>query len=912
MSAQNQKNLSTQSNDSSTKEKKPSTQVIRQKISPVNQSSVAKETKYLKSKNQRIIMVEKKTGRLWSGNNAPTDANLKQWLQAHPGFEPVAENSERAVAFKAKQQQIRLAKEMAPEKTLFSVDGQKVQTTIKIDSSKKFILVNPSKQQQQQQQMQNIVIGGNAESSTKKSIAKITKIPAQVSLKPGSPIKSPPPPLQSPTKTQQQQQSISRQTSSQQQQQQQQSQNKRKPAVRRTESSGSNTTHHNTSKSSKTEPIRVNVQRMFKEQISLRCAEECTTPNCPKLTEDEIERFARDTEAEIYHLFNKDTSNKYLSKYRSLLFNIKDRKNQTLFQKICNKSIEPKQLVRMLPEELASQQLALWRENENKHQLEMIKKSELDLLACAKSYVLKTHKGEEVIENKGSDRVTLDPSISVEDVVSVLNNSTVSSTSENLNESSIDLQLPPAVTKDNRIDSRFDKYLSVDSSSATTTTTSVIGGTKLNTTALLTTSSSSTSSSKKKETRRSRSRSRDRQKSSSSSSSSKHKRKRSRERRSRSRERDKSRSDDRSRDRDRDRDQKSKKDDRKDRDRGGKSSTTSSSTSGKHTNKDITSGGSKLTDTKEPPAKQMKKDDNSHLIDKIIEAQSTIDRILGTTTSTATPSTATKTTKTVENSSEDTAKTLASKSISKELSVSSSPVNILVPVKKTTCSESSDQEPSSTVTIPTPPENPLIDDDQMKSDDGDGDSHQDVDDENTLIWTGTIIMPDVATFQLKIHTFDGDCMSIQKELRRELEVVGRIVPDNVWEYISKIKKTTKEVLVVRLGADSLDDRQAYYELYRCLSTRKRLGVVKSGSSLIKDFYIFPLAKHKSMPSVLLPMKSSTAIFEGDRPDLLFGIIVKFSSAAPATTSIKRSIPASSTTSTSQQSTTIKVSYCCFK
>lgn len=52
--------------------------------------------------------------------------------------------------------------------------------------------------------------------------------------------------------------------------------------------------------------------------------------------------------------------------------------------------------VRLSPEELASQELAEWRDQEAKHQLELIKKSELDLLAASKTYVLKTHKGEEV------------------------------------------------------------------------------------------------------------------------------------------------------------------------------------------------------------------------------------------------------------------------------------------------------------------------------------------------------------------------------------------------------------------------------------------------------------------------------------------------------------------------------------
>jgi len=47
-------------------------------------------------------------------------------------------------------------------------------------------------------------------------------------------------------------------------------------------------------------------------------------------------------------------------------------------------------------DELASQELAQWREKENLHQLEMIKKSELELLTLGQTFILKSHKGEEV------------------------------------------------------------------------------------------------------------------------------------------------------------------------------------------------------------------------------------------------------------------------------------------------------------------------------------------------------------------------------------------------------------------------------------------------------------------------------------------------------------------------------------
>ncbi|KAL7727010.1 hypothetical protein ACLKA6_010053 [Drosophila palustris] len=155
---------------------------------------------------------------------------------------------------------------------------------------------------------------------------------------------------------------------------------------------------------SQPEPIRLNVRRTLKEQVLARIKEAQSaaqpTNNSVWLTETEVEHFVKRVESEMYHSFGRDVSAKYKSKYRSLMFNIKDRKNKTLFEKICAKQVEPKQLVRMTPAELASQELAKWREEENRHQLDMIKKSELDLLSCAQNYMVKTHKGEEVIESK--------------------------------------------------------------------------------------------------------------------------------------------------------------------------------------------------------------------------------------------------------------------------------------------------------------------------------------------------------------------------------------------------------------------------------------------------------------------------------------------------------------------------------
>lgn len=65
-----------------------------------------------------------------------------------------------------------------------------------------------------------------------------------------------------------------------------------------------------------------------------------------KLTEEEITNISTEIETQLYKCYG-DTRQKYKTKYRSLIFNIKDTKNQTLWRRICEKSINPYQLVRI-------------------------------------------------------------------------------------------------------------------------------------------------------------------------------------------------------------------------------------------------------------------------------------------------------------------------------------------------------------------------------------------------------------------------------------------------------------------------------------------------------------------------------------------------------------------------------------
>ncbi|XP_068556660.1 death-inducer obliterator 1-like [Anas acuta] len=92
------------------------------------------------------------------------------------------------------------------------------------------------------------------------------------------------------------------------------------------------------------------------------------------MTESEVGKVALNIEKEMFNLFQV-TDNRYKSKYRSIMFNLKDPKNQGLFHRVLRGEISVSKLVRMKPEELLSKELSVWKEKPAKAMLESRNKS---------------------------------------------------------------------------------------------------------------------------------------------------------------------------------------------------------------------------------------------------------------------------------------------------------------------------------------------------------------------------------------------------------------------------------------------------------------------------------------------------------------------------------------------------------
>lgn len=550
-------------------------------------------------------------------------------------------------------------------------------------------------------------------------------------------------------------------------------------------------------KKSEPEPIRVTVRKTLAESLTTRIS---SSPDL-NLTEEEITELGLNIELELYKYF-RDTGAKYKAKYRSLLFNIKDTKNLTLFRKIADRSLTPDAVVRLSPDEMASQELAEWREKETKHQLEMIKKNELDLMAQAKSIVVKTHKGEQIIENEGGmDHV--DPKTPVQDIVIALNSH------ESIQE------------KDDK-DDKSALLLTVDDMKKLKGTDEVRKKKDKE--------KDKKEKEKEKEKEKNRSggvKSKDKERAKDKKEERSHSRGTSHRSRERSRDRRSTRSKDskrdktcreRERDKDKDRDRDKGKDKPKDKDRHRQSR------SGRVGHRDYKDKEKKNEERK----KEIEKKSDGGLQS---EGEKPIEDRLW---------------RHVEE--ETTSNTLDGND-----------------------SDVSDREPSSTVNIKTPDINEELERDKEFEPQSIG--KQAAKGPSQTVWRGFVNMVDVAKFFITAQEVSGHAKDLMEDLPDTVDVVGRISHDIVWDYISKMKKTSsKEILVIRLTAANDEEKIPYITLYSYLNSRSRLGVVGNVSKNIKDFYIMPFSRQSQIPPVLLPLIGPG--FEDQRPDLLLGIIVR--------------------------------------
>ncbi|XP_063218443.1 death-inducer obliterator 1 [Bacillus rossius redtenbacheri] len=765
--------------------------------------------KVASSSEVSVRVYDKVTGKVLTGANAPKLSELKNWLEEHPTYE-VAQRSLKPPPAKKEQQEVPTSpREKTPSAHRLILpkpprEGDEPPAKQRRESAQEKQQAKPvAKRQRRSSSVQNNK--KHASEAEKEGGAK----PAPGSGKKDQPQTGPAPKSGTPKKV-----DSKRSTSSEQDKDDEKDKGKGVP--------------------SGPEPIRQNVCRSLQELLLTR-AKECSDLDAK---EDDIQKIASSIEEEMYTLF-RDTGLKYKAKYRSLVFNIKDPKNVTLYRKIVESLVTPYQLVRLTPEELASQELAQWREREVKHQLDMIKKTELDLLNNPKTYVVKTHKGEQEIEKEPTEFAA--PVAIAEAPVSV---DVVSS------EGGLGFMEEEVVSvKEEVKHEKKDKHKHKD---------------------------------KKKHKKESKHRDRE------------HKEKgeqhRHRDEQHRHRdgeyERKKSRDeDDRHRSKDKVDNEKKKSKDKDEH---------------RHKESDHEKKRSKDKDEKqkhgeiEHEKKKIKSEEeqisnresDKETFDEHVDVKDSIpDQEVGSNGF-------------IKISGEKEVKDY--QFFMNETNVDESLENFELKLEESIRAEmkfenenssdilenipsSSDvqrsflsvaSQPSAPSEVEMNEESGLFDRDSNSSL-STGKTKPDAQSSTRIVWSGYISMAGVSNVSTAAKLVYGNGKDLSDVLPTQLEVVGRIDPDTVWDYISKIKRSgTKEILVLRLTSSGGDAKVSYCTLYKHLHSKNRFGVIGNlpESTRIKDFYVMPLASHSPVPEQLTLLDGQ--ILDGPRPHVLVCLIIR--------------------------------------
>ncbi|RUS88140.1 hypothetical protein EGW08_004102, partial [Elysia chlorotica] len=342
------------------KEKHHSSQ---QASSGKSSSSSSKVPPSPSSSSDVVEVMERETGKILRGPSAPTQKGLHRWLEQHPSFEVVQPHKHRS---SSKDSRDSKDDRSADRKDRRSSSSSSSSSKDKKSGSKSDEKSHRHHDHHHKDPSRRESSGGSSSSSSREHSSS-KKIDSD------------------------------RRSSS-------------SSASHKTEGSSSHSSSHRkeekrSERSSSGGPnqIRINVRTGLRDCLYARAKE----AEDILLSSNEIKAIALEIEEKLYDLFN-DTGHKYRAKYRSLIFNIKDQKNKGLFRKILGGKISPDKLVLMSTEDLASRELAKWREQESKHQIEMIEKLEKEKQETKSTnhVTKKTHKGE--IEVNDEDLSTLE------------------------------------------------------------------------------------------------------------------------------------------------------------------------------------------------------------------------------------------------------------------------------------------------------------------------------------------------------------------------------------------------------------------------------------------------------------------------------------------------------------------------
>ncbi|XP_072223306.1 uncharacterized protein [Leuresthes tenuis] len=146
-----------------------------------------------------------------------------------------------------------------------------------------------------------------------------------------------------------------------------------------------------------------------------------------------------------------------------------------------------------------------------------------------------------------------------------------------------------------------------------------------------------------------------------------------------------------------------------------------------------------------------------------------------------------------------------------------------------------------------------------------------------ILWKGFLNMLTVAKFVTKGYLVSGSAENLKADLPDTIQIGGRILPETVWDYVEKLKTSLtkaswiRELCVIRFQPATEEEEVAYVSLFSYFSSRRRFGVVANINRSIKDVYLVPLSAKESVPPILQPLEGPG--FEKKRPNLLLGLAI---------------------------------------
>ena len=332
-----------------------------------------------------IIALEPKTQRMLTGPSAPREDQMEEWLNKHPSFHLVmprevstskfyGNKKPQPVPRAIKASSAAAAAQAAGSKTTFQLSGIKTSPTSGIS-----LLSSPSPEKKQ-------LSSPSSEYQILRNAPKYSPTPtAAIKSQSSQPPPMPQKPIPMSTSQPPKRSSLPSSSSS--------GGERRKSTVQRGETSYAPPP---APPPVDPRPIRENAKKGLKDALKTRIAKAESDEH--RLSEEKLAELVRDVEGELYRLYNKDVGPRYKNKYRSLVFNLKDEKNLGLFRKVVTRRIGPRALVAMTAEELASKELKEWRQAEQKGEIEKIRAHELDLAKQGNKFVIKTHKGDQIVD----------------------------------------------------------------------------------------------------------------------------------------------------------------------------------------------------------------------------------------------------------------------------------------------------------------------------------------------------------------------------------------------------------------------------------------------------------------------------------------------------------------------------------